>query len=284
MKKFLITTMGLLVMLSCNQKPRSVSSDDAADDDDDDRVELKLKDYQFTDTVGMAHSTIIIEYPVKGEKELVNAIRQYIAEWVGLESDEVELDDGQGVTDYFGNGTMERLKEIAAGYEEEEDDYVNEVYHDWSFSKLYETDDYVTFMGYTELYEGGIHGISYENGVTFFDGGQRFSKEMLRNIDGEKFQKLMRKGLKDFFSKNPDNMTDEELGEELINVEDVYNIPMPDAEPYITEDGVTFIYQPYEISYYAAGKPEFSVPLTKMRPFLTKKALRLLDMDEEDEN
>ena len=180
--------------------------------------------------------------------------------------------------------TDERLKEIAAGYEEEEDDYVNEVYHDWSFSKLYETDDYVTFMGYTELYEGGIHGISYENGVTFFDGGQRFSKEMLRNIDGEKFQKLMRKGLKDFFSKNPDNMTDEELGEELINVEDVYNIPMPDAEPYITEDGVTFIYQPYEISYYAAGKPEFSVPLTKMRPFLTKKALRLLDMDEEDED
>lgn len=275
MKKFLTIMIGLLVVLSCDPKSKSSSIDD------DELEELKLKTYTFSDKDGMAHVDISVEYPVKGEDELVDAIRQNIAEHVDLENDEVELSDGQGVVDYYGNSLMTRLKSLATEYED--DDYVDEVYHNWSFKKSYETDEYATFIGETELYEGGVHGIEYQVGVTFFQNGQVFDYSMFRNTDSEAFQKLMRDGLRTYFKSDGQDLSDEQLDEELINVEDIYNIPMPTANPYITEDGVTFIYQPYEISYYGAGLPEFTIPLKKMKPYLTKKAQKLLEGDEEDD-
>ena len=277
MKKILTIMMGLLVVLSCDQKSKSSS----IDDDEDEVEELKLKTYTFSGKDGMAHVDISVEYPVKGEDELVDAIRQHIAQHVVLESDEVELSDGQGVIDYYGNNLMTEMRSLAAEYED--DDYVDEVYHNWSFSKIYETDEYVTFVGETDLYEGGVHGIEYQAGVTFFQNGQVFDYSMLRNTDSEAFQKLMRDGLCIYFKSDGEAISEEQLAEELINVEDVYNIPMPSAEPYITEDGVKFIYQPYEISYYGAGKPEFSIKLEKMKPYLTRKAQELLEGDEEDD-
>ena len=41
------------------------------------------------------------------------------------------------------------------------------------------------------------------------------------------------------------------------------------------EKGVKFVYQPYEISYYAAGKPEFTIPYAAIRPYLTPQAVKL---------
>ncbi len=52
-------------------------------------------------------------------------------------------------------------------------------------------------------------------------------------------------------------------------------LPLPGSEPDLTERGVTFIYQPYEISYYAAGKPEFTIPSDAIRPYLTPQAVEL---------
>ena len=277
MRKFFITMMGLLVIMSCDQKPKSSYDDE----EEDEREELKLKTYTFSGKDGMAHVDISVEYPVKGEDELVDAIRLHIAQHVGLESDEVELSDGQGVIDYYGNNLMAEMRSLAAEYED--DDYVDEVYHNWSFRKLYETDEYVTFVGETDLYEGGVHGMEYQAGVTFFQNGQVFDYSMLRNTDSEAFQKQMRDGLCIYFKSDGVAISEDQLAEELINVEDVYNIPMPSAEPYITEDGVKFIYQPYEISYYGAGKPEFNIKLEKMKPYLTRKAQELLEGNDEDE-
>ena len=280
MKKYIITMLGLLVMLSCGQKPRSSSLVDNDDEDDDDeRVELKLKNYTFSQQEGMAHCALTVAYPTKGDRKLVNAIRTYIAEQADLESDEVELTDGQGVTDYYGQQLMDQLRQLALDYEG--DDYVTEVYHNWHFKKIFEDDDCVTFMGESSIYEGGIHGIEYEHGVTFFEeSGQRFTADMLKATDSPRFQQLLRDGLRQFFSTEGHPLTDEELAEELIAVEDIHNIPMPQAQPYITAEGVTFVYQPYEISYYGAGLPKVHIPLRQMKPFLSRKAQRLLDMDE----
>ncbi len=280
MKKFLMPIMGLLVVLSCGQKSRS--SSDIDEEEEEVREELELKTCTFTDTVGIAHVEVRIDYPVKGEVKLVDAIRLYIAEVVGLESDEVELADAQGVTDYYGNSLMTTLSSLNEEFVN--DEYVTELYHDWSFTKLYETDDYVTFLGESDIYEGGVHGINYQSGITFFENGQRFGKDMLRKTDSDEFQKLLRNGLRSYFSHEGEELSDENLAEELIVVEDVYQIPLPNAEPYFIEDGLHFVYQPYEISYYAAGMPEFTIPIKKMQPFLNKKAIRLLDLDNDDED
>ena len=268
--------MGLLVTLSCGQKPRSVSS---AADDEEKPAALKLKTYSFSGREGMAHADVSVEYPVDGEARLVDAIRKHIANHAGLESDEVELSDGQGIVDSYGNHLMEEMKMLAADYEG--DDYVTEIYHDWSFTKLCETDNYVTFLGEADMYTGGIHGISFQAGTTFFkEDGTTFTTEMLRNTDSAAFQKLIRDGLREYFKSENEELSDEELGEYLIAVEDVNNIPLPGAEPYITEEGVCFIYQPYEISFYAAGMPEFTVPIEQLKPFLTEKTIKKLAQED----
>jgi len=273
MKKNLIFLMGLLVVLSCGQKSRSSS---ASDDEEKEQEELKLKEYSFSDEDGMAHVSITMAFPEEGDDELVDAIRQYLANQAEVESDEVELSDGQAIVDYYGTNLMNHMKELAKEYEG--DDYVTEVYQDWTFSKNYETDEYVTFDSNTEIYEGGIHGLYSLSGITFFkDGGKQFSYAMLKDTDSPKFQKLLRDGLRTYFESEGHHVSDRELEEELIAVEDINNIPLPAADPYLTEDGVTFIYQPYEISYYAAGTPTFSISIEKMKPFLTQKALNLLD-------
>ena len=271
MKIFIITMMGLLVTLSCGQKPNSVSGEKAA--------ELKLKTYSFSAREGMAHVDISVEFPVDGDPQLVEAIREHIGQRVELDIDKVKLSDGQGVVDFYGNNLMEEMKSLAADYEG--DDYVTEVYHNWSFTKLCETDKFVTFLGEAAIYEGGIHGISFHTGTTFLkQDGTEITTEMLRNTDSAAFQKLIRDGLRKYFNPEDHELTDEELGEELIAVEDVNNIPLPHSEPYITEEGVCFVYQPYEISYYAAGMPAFTVPVEQMKPFLTEKAIKKLAQED----
>ena len=66
------------------------------------------------------------------------------------------------------------------------------------------------------------------------------------------------------------------LKEELVSFSgSIDELPLPDFEPYLTEQGVTFIYQPYEISYYAAGKPEFTIPYNVVKPYLKAQAIEL---------
>ena len=214
MKKLFITIMGLLVVLSCGQKPNS-SSDDVSDEPIDDGTEeveatkpLELKTYTFSDTLGMAHVNISIEFPVKGEKKLVNAIRRYLSDVILQESDETDQADGKSLADHHGKFHMERMKELAAQYEG--DDYVTEVFYDWSFIKHYEDDHVVTFLTLTSLYEGGIHGIGYQEGVTFFKkNGQRFDYNMLKGTDSDKFMGLLREGLRQFFSPNKKELIDD---------------------------------------------------------------------------
>ncbi|MCR4602654.1 MAG: RsiV family protein [Prevotella sp.] len=277
MKNILILMMGLLVVASCSQKPKSSPDDD----EEDEMEELKLKTYTFSEKEGIAHVDLSMDFPVRGEQELIDGIRQYIADLVGLESDEVELSDGQGLVDYYGEALMKEQKELAADYAN--DDYVTEIYHNCTFAKLCETDDFVTFKSEREIYSGGVHGINLFEGVTFFeDTGKRFTSSMLKNTDGAKFQQMMRDGLRKYFATDGQTMTDQELAEELINVEDVNHIPLPNSNPYITKEGIEFTYQPYEISYYAAGMPSFTIPLRKMKPFLSKSAIRELDLDDDD--
>ena len=280
MKKLFITMMGLLVVIGCNQKPKSYSYDD--EDEEDECEELKLKAYKFSETDGIAHVDVHVEYPVKGETKLVDAIRTYIANHVELESDEVELSDGQGVIDFYGRNLMTEMKSLAADYMD--DDYVTEVYHDWTFTKLCETDLFVTFHSQSDIYEGGLHGVGYEEGISFFqDDGSQFTADMLRRTASPDFQKLVRQGLRAYFASDGQELTDEQLAEELIVVADVNDIPLPQADPYLSSDGVTFIYQPYEISYFAAGLPTFTIPMEQMKPFLTQKAIKKLWPDDEDD-
>lgn len=48
--------------------------------------------------------------------------------------------------------------------------------------------------------------------------------------------------------------------------------------PGLTDRGVTFSFQPYALSCFAAGCFHFTVPYEDLRPYMTAKAKRLLNM------
>ena len=66
----------------------------------------------------------------------------------------------------------------------------------------------------------------------------------------------------------------------LIGVDDVNNIPLPSAPPTFTRQGLSFVYQQYEIAPYAAGMINFNIPYKKILPFLTDDAAQLIPQNE----
>ena len=136
----------------------------------------------------------------------------------------------------------------------------------------------VTYTDFSESFLGGAHGISSMSGVTFRKSdGRRFGQEMLRNTDTEAFRKLLKDGLKQYFSSaSQDSIDDGQLAQLLLTDSSVDYLPLPQATPYLTKDGVAFVYQPYEIAPYAAGRPSFTVPYEKIKPFLIETILKLI--------
>jgi hypothetical protein len=144
-------------------------------------------------------------------------------------------------------------------------------------SKLYETETFVTFMASSSQYTGGLHGIGFDEGQTFSKAsGKSFGYDMMKDLDTPAFKRLIKEGLREYFSgeDKTETLNDESLLQELVSYDgSIDELPLPDSEPYLTERGVTFIYQPYEISYYAAGKPEFTIPYDVVKPFLKVQAI-----------
>ena len=75
-------------------------------------------------------------------------------------------------------------------------------------------------------------------------------------------------------NENEEQITDAQLNDYLFIENGI--IPLPSSSPYLAKDGVHFIYQQYEIGPYAMGLVSFTVPLDKIKPYLTAEALKLL--------
>ena len=95
---------------------------------------------------------------------------------------------------------------------------------------------------------------------------------ILKNTESSDFHRLVVDGLKSYFNEIGN---DGDLDEWLLVPS--AEITVPSATPFLTKEGVCFIFGAYEIAPFAAGMPEFTVPYDKIRPFLTKEALRLID-------
>lgn len=48
--------------------------------------------------------------------------------------------------------------------------------------------------------------------------------------------------------------------------------------PVLTDDGVTFSFQPDELCAYAAGCFHFTIPYEDLKPYMTEKVKRLLNL------
>lgn len=283
-KKLFICPAAVLMMVACGNKTAQCCGNDttataeiaAAEVSEDVHMDsLKTDTVSFDKQEGIYKFGLSAEYPVSGGDSVVKAVREFINDFLGGAYDG-PLADGKAMVKRNGEMMWGNFLEMCGDADLEE---VNELFLYKMVNKVYETKTFVTFQASVSQYTGGIHGIGYESGHTFSKiNGKQFGYDMMKDLDTPAFKRLIKEGLRRYFSDEDDGqgMSDDALKEELVSFSgSIDELPLPDFEPYLTEQGVTFIYQPYEISYYAAGKPEFTIPYNVVKPYLKAQAIEL---------
>lgn len=249
----------------------------------------------------MVSVKVSIDWPNGGNEQLSNSIRKYICETIAAS---ITLEGQPDVKFYdTGNAAVEatvrgQYDELMSMRKEGENDGAS--YDGMQFSyymrifKFEETDTYVTYLSNYEGYQGGAHGAATSAGQTFRKSdGLRIGYDTEFDVESETFKtkdqtlfsqpqspelaKLIKEGVRSYFSDDMGSaVSDNQLKEGLISVSDIDKIPLPTNPPYFTANGLTFVYQQYEIAPYAAGMINFDIPYDKVLPFLTPEAKGLI--------
>lgn len=266
MKKYfklhLLASAGLFcsLCLSCAPKAEPQSA----------TIKMAKDSIVVNDEVG--HIALTIEHPTDTLSPLSQTIMEYASETLGG-TYEGEYTSPKALIAFYHANTYKDMKKEYDDLNDVRDSEVKFEYSD-NFNKMAETDKYITFTHTNENYMGGAHGMHTFFGITIRKSDcRRMGWEILRNQYNENLQKEMRQGLKEYFDVN----SDEELKQLFFKEEYAYNLPMPQCPPLFTEKGIMFVYNPYEIAPYAAGKPTFTIPYAKLKEFTTVTAQKLAE-------
>lgn len=244
-------------------------------DNKQERNEFTTDSLTYKKESDIANVNIKVKFPQTTNRTLFNALAEYISEEMGG-TYEGDMSDGNAMLAFYGDtyykGLEDDAKEIGA-------EGMPALDYSQSIDVDYETDKYVTYISDTYTFMGGAHGISTKQGSTFRKSdGKRFSYEMLQGTDRAEFKQLIKKGVISYFAGFDVVIdSDESLAEMLITDADVNFLPLPQFAPYLTKEGVTFIYQQYEIAPYAAGMPNFTISYSDILPYMTTTAKNYIE-------
>lgn len=279
----------MAVVYGCNQKTQtslpspsqndsaSVTVNEQEDAQKDGKLTYKQVEQSKKDKSG--EYKIIVDFPTSGNPILVNAIREYISESLGISyagelennmqgSYDGDLSNGQKMIDYYFDLKYKEFKKAHDLMAENMTGDVPTFASETEIHFLYETDKFVTYE--MKKYEdmGGAHGGTFISGMTFRKSdGRRIEWDLFT----KSMQDVIKKGLKKYFEVN----TDEEL-ENSLSLENTYLLPLPATPPVFTKEGVMFTYQQYEIAAYAAGLPSFIVPYNEAKSLMNTTGKNLL--------
>ncbi|MBQ8735093.1 MAG: DUF3298 domain-containing protein [Bacteroidaceae bacterium] len=224
---------------------------------------LPTKCYTFAASEGKFKYSIKVDFPVGGNRHLRQNVQEWIQEYFS------PLYDGD-VSDIKGM--------ILASYEYEKSECCGDFPCEFSFTftKECENDKYVTYSFFVDEYGGGAHNITYKHGATFrVTDGRRFGWDMFTNKN--RVLNIVKEELKrQYFNV----ATDTELWTIVDDFRDVVNnryLPLPRTEPWITEKGVLFYYEEYEIAAYIYRAPFCVVSFDKLKEYMTPAARRLIE-------
>lgn len=155
--------------------------------------------------------------------------------------------------------------------------------YDIRLNKEAETDSYVTYHCFSYVYLAGAHGSTIERSFNIVKATGKKLSQVVDTARVKDLQPILRKGVLSYLNQqsgnesqteNEEQITDAQLNDYLFIENGI--IPLPSSSPYLAKDGVHFIYQQYEIGPYVMGLVSFTVPLEKIKPYLTGEALKLL--------
>lgn len=219
---------------------------------------------------------------------VADSVLQYIHEVFGGQY-RCSYEDAQDILNYYGDKEFrdyekehqEAVENIESNDDDDDEDtYTVSAYKSWTYFKVDCIENrFVTYKVESSFWTGGIHELGGEYGVTFNRmNGKRVNYSYFTNLESRSFKRIIKEGLKRYFQNNDwAASNDSELAECLLNVENVDDIPLPGADPYLTPKGVCFKYGSYEIASYAAGFPSFVLPYDEAIEYMTEEAQSLIN-------
>lgn len=185
-------------------------------------------------------------------------------------------DNAKAMVDHYGNWTVKLLETISKDINQNVTGQEKEpVYSEIKISKEAETHRYLTYCTTTYNELGGPHGSST---IMYYNISKVTYKVIEQVVDTtriKELQPLLRKYLLEYFKEGGDlSITDQNLNESILLKDGI--IPLPVTTPILDNDGVLFIYQQYEIGPYSMGMPNFIIPYSEIKPYLTPEAQKLL--------
>lgn len=233
---------------------------------------------------------IAIDNP-RGNDSLAMAVRNYLCQELGnqylpLLNDEGNAkkypkynpnkDKNQDFVDFYGSGNFnylqEQYKEMTSNVEDK--DFKPQLNYEIKIKKTDDNERYVTFRTTTYAYLAGAHGSAVDYSINISKDSKKPVTAVVNKDKLKEIQPILRQGVLDYLNADAEEkIHDENLNDYLFIDKGI--IPLPARTPYLTKDGVHFIYQQYEIGPYAMGMVEFTVPYAKIKPFLTGEALKL---------
>lgn len=218
-----------------------------------------------------AYCTIKLDNPSQGDVDLLRNIREWIGDRLGGTFSAADVSQNDFISQY-GQSLLDSARHDFQSLEEA-DLGVN---YDWnlSFRKADETEQFVTYTFDIYTYSGGAHGSYLREGATFRkQDGRKFGWDMFKADTQMELSQLVKKAIQtQYFGSG----SDDEFYSQLLNG-DTYKecFPLPQTAPFLTQEGVNFIYQQYEITPYSAGSPSCVLPFEQVKEMLTKPATEL---------
>lgn len=260
-----------------------------SDGSGDDTAEFGTDSISCIDSIvtpyAKAFCSIAVDYPSEGNGELVDSVREWIADQLsstGYSSSEyhpyaaatTEVDNGMKLINTVCDTVLAETRREFASFDTlfaMNPDFSIEYQYNWDIRKIHETQKYITYMATTYAFLGGAHGGSSAIGQTFVaDNGAALGLDMFRPSALPEVTALVKEGLEKFFIESGAGILRDAL---LINPD---TLPLPATPPYLMADGVHFIYQQYEIAPYAAGMPGCVIPYSALDSCLTPAVASLV--------
>ena len=246
-----------------------------APDSSDLKSLIDVETVKFEKSDSTAEVSVLVQWPTTGDKVIVDSLKKHIRDLLGD-----DFIDGPKAIKKYGQALFESQQEDwhSVCDEMEPGDRMGAFSKTHEITILAQTKNYVTTFYETYQYGGGAHGLMTQVGFTFrkSDGRQI---PLLKNTNSPKLAKLIKEGVRSFFSERPDKpLSDDELLEFLFTGEKsaLNHLPLPGNSPYLSDTGMVFLYTQYEIAPYSSGIIKFEIPFKDIKPFMTDEAKALI--------
>lgn len=235
----------------------------------------------YTRAPSDAHCSVelSIEWPTTEGNALADSLRAYIAQeseaFYIAQADGIShpakykgsISDGKALTDFHADSLLADLQKAYKAWTADTGTGDTYLMNRSSIRLASQNDSIVALESDCYTFEGGAHGSYWLEGATFRKSDGSRIEVRLDPLKVDDMQALLRDGFEKYLKDSGSETTVDDIIKGGLFLADGL-IPLPSTEPYLTADGVKFVYQQYEIGPYALGTPTFIIPLDKLKGFL----------------